>query len=288
MAAIELEGLERRYGERVALGGVTRAGGGGPDARRARRQRRRQDDAAARARGAAAPARRRRARARRRAAAARRWKVRGRVGYLGHDPLLYRELTGRENLRYHARLHGVDAGAGGGAARRGRHGAPRRRAGARPLAGAWCSGWRSRGRCCTTRRCCCSTSRARTSTRPPPSALEPLIGRASGRTRVLVTHDVEGGARRGRPGARAARRARRRSAGRAPEVARPAQRARELVPRDRAPPRAILRKDLHDRAAHEGVRAGDDAVHASPSTCCSTSGSTATRSTASSPRGCCG
>src|SRR3954471_2110429 len=35
------------------------------------------------------------------------WAVRGRVGLLGHDPLLYRELTGRENLRLHARLHGV-------------------------------------------------------------------------------------------------------------------------------------------------------------------------------------
>ncbi len=36
------------------------------------------------------------------------WEVRGRIGFLGHEPLLYRELTPRENLRYHARLHGVD------------------------------------------------------------------------------------------------------------------------------------------------------------------------------------
>jgi heme exporter protein A len=35
------------------------------------------------------------------------WAVRGRVGLLGHEPLLYRELTARENLRFHARLHGV-------------------------------------------------------------------------------------------------------------------------------------------------------------------------------------
>jgi len=34
------------------------------------------------------------------------WKVRGRIGFLGHEPLLYRELTGRENLRFQARLHG--------------------------------------------------------------------------------------------------------------------------------------------------------------------------------------
>jgi heme exporter protein A len=35
------------------------------------------------------------------------WAVRGRVGFLGHEPLLYRDLTARENLRFHARLHGV-------------------------------------------------------------------------------------------------------------------------------------------------------------------------------------
>jgi heme exporter protein A len=35
------------------------------------------------------------------------WAVRGRLGLLTHDPLLYRELTGRENLLFHARLHGV-------------------------------------------------------------------------------------------------------------------------------------------------------------------------------------
>jgi len=37
------------------------------------------------------------------------WKLRGRIGYLGHEPLLYRDLTGRENLRFHAKLHGVAA-----------------------------------------------------------------------------------------------------------------------------------------------------------------------------------
>jgi heme exporter protein A len=35
------------------------------------------------------------------------WAVRGRIGLLAHEPLLYRELSARENLRYHARLHGV-------------------------------------------------------------------------------------------------------------------------------------------------------------------------------------
>src|SRR6202020_3172745 len=33
--------------------------------------------------------------------------VRARLGLLAHEPLLYRELSGRENLRYHAGLHGV-------------------------------------------------------------------------------------------------------------------------------------------------------------------------------------
>jgi heme exporter protein A len=35
------------------------------------------------------------------------WKVRGRIGYLGHEPLLYRELTIRENLAFNARLFGI-------------------------------------------------------------------------------------------------------------------------------------------------------------------------------------
>src|SRR5215207_4282427 len=37
------------------------------------------------------------------------WKLRGRVGYLAHRPLLYRDLTPRENLRFVARLHGLEA-----------------------------------------------------------------------------------------------------------------------------------------------------------------------------------
>jgi heme exporter protein A len=35
------------------------------------------------------------------------WAVRGKVGLLGHEPLLYRDLSARENLQFHARLHGV-------------------------------------------------------------------------------------------------------------------------------------------------------------------------------------
>ena len=36
--------------------------------------------------------------------------VRPRVGLLAHDPLLYHDLSGRENLRFYARLYAVDDG----------------------------------------------------------------------------------------------------------------------------------------------------------------------------------
>jgi heme exporter protein A len=35
------------------------------------------------------------------------WAARGRIGLLAHEPLLYRELSALENLTFHARLHGV-------------------------------------------------------------------------------------------------------------------------------------------------------------------------------------
>jgi heme exporter protein A len=35
-------------------------------------------------------------------------RARGRIGLVAHEPMLYRDLTVRENLRFHARLHGVD------------------------------------------------------------------------------------------------------------------------------------------------------------------------------------
>ncbi len=36
------------------------------------------------------------------------WRLRGHVGWLGHDALLYRDLSARENLRFAAALHGLD------------------------------------------------------------------------------------------------------------------------------------------------------------------------------------
>ncbi|MGZ5333493.1 MAG: ABC transporter ATP-binding protein, partial [Solirubrobacterales bacterium] len=38
------------------------------------------------------------------------WMLRGRIGYLGHSALLYRDLEAAENLRFHARLFGLPAG----------------------------------------------------------------------------------------------------------------------------------------------------------------------------------
>ena len=131
--AIELDGLTRRYGERVALAGRDAQRARGGDARRLRPQRRGQVDAAAHPRHAAAPARRR-ARLLGHDVADDGWAVRGRIGLLGHEPLVYRDLSGRENLRFHARLHGVGRRARRGAARAGRPADARRRPRAHLLA----------------------------------------------------------------------------------------------------------------------------------------------------------
>lgn len=36
------------------------------------------------------------------------WAVRGRVGLIGHDAMVYRDLTARENLKFTAKLHETD------------------------------------------------------------------------------------------------------------------------------------------------------------------------------------
>jgi len=190
VAAIELERLERRYGERVALGGVsvrvekgqTLAVLGGNGAGKTTLLRvlaglLRPHGGTAQVLGAALPDER--------------WKLPAQVGYVGHEPLLYRELTGRENLRYHADLHGV----------------PHSRLA--PLLTELSIDDRadepvrdlSRG---LVQR----FAIARAVLHDPPLLLldepranldpsaaelaEPLIGRSSGRTRVLVSHDMRG------------------------------------------------------------------------------------------------
>jgi heme exporter protein A len=105
-AAIELDGLTRRYGERVALEGVTLAippgttlvvfgpnGAGKSTLLRVLATLLRPHAGVVRVLGRALPDEG--------------WAVRGRIGLLTHEPLMYRDLSGRENLRFHARLHGI-------------------------------------------------------------------------------------------------------------------------------------------------------------------------------------
>jgi heme exporter protein A len=104
--AIELRGLRRDYGERPALGGVDVSlrqgesllvlgpnGAGKTTLLRILATLLRPSSGEVRVLGAQLPAEA--------------WKVRGRIGLLGHEPLLYRDLSGRENLRFQARLHGL-------------------------------------------------------------------------------------------------------------------------------------------------------------------------------------
>lgn len=104
--AIELEGLERHYGERIALAGVSLTlahgatlvvlgpnGAGKSTLLRVLATLLRPHGGSARVLGETLPADG--------------WKVRARIGYLGHEALLYRDLTARENLTLHARLHRV-------------------------------------------------------------------------------------------------------------------------------------------------------------------------------------
>jgi heme exporter protein A len=120
------------------------------------------------------------------------WRLRGQVGYLGHEPALYRSLTARENLRFAAQLHGVQNGRvdelleAVGLARR-----------ANDPVQEFSRGMRQR---IAAARAVLHNPRLLLLDEPwsavDPHAialLEPLIGRASGRTRVLVTHDVQRG-----------------------------------------------------------------------------------------------
>ncbi len=117
--------------------------------------------------------------------------MRGRLGYLGHEPLLYRDLSVEENLRFHARLHGL----GDDAAARigelldrvgmGRHGAE--------LFRNLSAGMKQRVAVCRAvlhEPELLLLDEPRSHLDPEAAALvEPLLA-APGRTRVVVTHDA--------------------------------------------------------------------------------------------------
>jgi len=122
----------------------------------------------------------------------RRFAVRGRIGYLGHEPMLYRDLTIAENLRLHARLHRLPGANERIAELLDRAGIARR------------AGQRVRDQSAGTvqRAAACGAllhSPELLLLDEPLSHLDPqgaggvgeLLGAAPGRTRVIVSHDVD-------------------------------------------------------------------------------------------------
>jgi ABC-type multidrug transport system ATPase subunit len=122
------------------------------------------------------------------------WKIRGRIGLLGHEPLLYRDLSGRENLRFQARLHGLrDKVAEERIARLLASIGMERRADQR--VGELSAGMRQRLAIC---RCVLHEPELLLLDEPDSNLdaegrelARELIGPGQGRTRVLVTHDPE-------------------------------------------------------------------------------------------------
>ena len=189
--AIELAGLTRRYGERVALRDVTLSlpagatlvvfgpnGAGKSTLLRVLSTLLRPHAGVARVLGRSLPDEG--------------WAVRGRLGLLGHAPLLYRDLTGRENLVFHARLHRVALD---------RADELLERVGLTARAGdkvhTYSRGMVQRLAVC---RAVLHDPEVLLLDEPPanldPAArelVEPLIGAASGRTRVVTSHDPAGG-----------------------------------------------------------------------------------------------
>jgi heme exporter protein A len=123
------------------------------------------------------------------------WRARGRIGLLGHEPLLYRDLTGRENLRFQARLYGLP----GDGAQRIDELLERVRMSRRAdeLVRNLSAGMLQRLAVCRAllhEPELVLLDEPRSHLDPEAAALvEPLLGPAPGRTRVVVTHDVDAG-----------------------------------------------------------------------------------------------
>ncbi len=191
--AIELRGLRRDFGERAALAGVDLSiaagesllvlgpnGAGKTTLLRILATLLRPTAGEARVLGAALPGEA--------------WKARGRIGLLGHEPLLYRDLSGRENLRFHARLHGLrgDAAEARIASLLAAAGMERR---ADERVAELSAGMRQRLAIC---RCVLHEPELLLLDEPDSNLdaggrelARALIGPAEGRTRVVVTHDPE-------------------------------------------------------------------------------------------------
>ncbi|MCB0877140.1 MAG: ABC transporter ATP-binding protein [Solirubrobacterales bacterium] len=121
------------------------------------------------------------------------WKVRGRIGLLGHQPLLYRDLDARENLHFHARLFALPGGGEERAAELLERVGLSHRASTR--VDEMSAGMIRRLAVC---RALLHEPDLLILDEPlanlDPAGVEevaPLLGPAPGRTRVLVTHDVD-------------------------------------------------------------------------------------------------
>ncbi len=193
MSAIELEGLVRRYGERAALDDVSLTlpagatlvvfgpnGAGKSTLLRVLATLLRPSAGTARVLG--------------HDVRSEGWQVRGRIGFLGHDALLYGDLSARENLTYHARLHGL--------ARPAERIEELLESVALTARGGDRVHTFSRGM--VQRLAVCRAvlhdpevlllDEPRANLDPAASELvDPLVGRASGRTRVVTSHDPAGG-----------------------------------------------------------------------------------------------
>ena len=122
------------------------------------------------------------------------WKARGRIGYLGHSALLYRDLTLAEALRFHAGLHRVAEPDVRIASLLEAVGLERRTG---QLVRTLSAGQLQRAAVC---RAVLHGPDLLLLDEPGAhldpagyATVEPLLGRASGATRILITHDVEGG-----------------------------------------------------------------------------------------------
>jgi heme exporter protein A len=120
------------------------------------------------------------------------WRLRGRIGYLGHQPLLYRDLDARENLAFHAKLFGLEDGTARAADLLERVGMSARGS---TRVDEMSAGMVKRLAVC---RALLHEPDLLILDEPlanlDPAGAEtvaPLIGAAPGRTRVLVTHDVD-------------------------------------------------------------------------------------------------